>query len=340
MQSSYNPFHFRQVETMPTKLNNKVKIYEKQRATLVQDPEVSPSQASLVRNSEPEDSLEAKTKETKSKKVNKKAFFALSNAKPTDAKIQDDFDLLMSDKVDVKASPHLGFFSNSPQDFASLLEMEENEKSDDAFLSLRHWSSFARQDLKSVLEEQVEHLHDFHIALASAYDHQTWKWACGTFAKQLEEKNPVKSSAYYLMINQVDKAISTLVNANFFQAAITIARARLPSDHPLISDLFRKWAIQASTDGTYELAAKCWFAIQDYAQAGHSLSKSSDGNALRVASQMFLKVSGETERAKVLGLQAVEILDKTNDVEGLHKIKQEIDIQEVQDRVQQILLQQ
>ena len=44
------------------------------------------------------------------------------------------------------------------------------------------------------------------------------------------------------MVNQVDKAIKTLVNANFFHAAMTIAKIRIPPGHPMVADLYKKWA--------------------------------------------------------------------------------------------------
>ena len=79
----------------------------------------------------------------------------------------------------------------------------------------------------------------------------------------------------------MDKAIKTLVNANFFHAAITIAKSRFPQDHPIIEDLYKKWAYQACQDGNFELAAKCWLKVGEFGQAAFSLSKRSDGHSLR-----------------------------------------------------------
>ena len=65
----------------------------------------------------------------------------------------------------------------------------------------------------------------------------------------------------------MDKAIKTLVNANFFHAAMTIAKTRFPPGHPMVADLYKQWAYQASQDGNYELAAKCWLAVDEFGQA-------------------------------------------------------------------------
>ena len=66
--------------------------------------------------------------------------------------------------------------------------------------NLFQWSANA-SSLKNHLETQVGHLNDFHVNLAASYGYETWKWACITYAKQLEDKgNVVKASSYFLMV--------------------------------------------------------------------------------------------------------------------------------------------
>ena len=139
------------------------------------------------------------------------------------------------------------------------------------------------------------------------------------------------------MVNQVDKAIKTLVNANFFHAAMTIAKTRFPPGHPMVADLYKQWAYQASQDGNYELAAKCWLAVDEFGQAAFSLSKKSDGHSLRVASNLLIK-AGEIIKAKTLALQAVDAFEKTGDTKGLELMLKENDIaDEVKKKVVSIL---
>ena len=35
----------------------------------------------------------------------------------------------------------------------------------------------------------------------------------------------------------------------------------------MVADLYKQWAYQASQDGNYELAAKCWLAVDEFGQA-------------------------------------------------------------------------
>ena len=66
--------------------------------------------------------------------------------------------------------------------------------------NLYQWAA-NNSSLKSHLENQVGHLTEFHVNLAASNGYETWKWACSTYAKQLEEKgHVVKASSYFLMV--------------------------------------------------------------------------------------------------------------------------------------------
>ena len=57
------------------------------------------------------------------------------------------------------------------------------------------------------------------------------------------------------MIHQVVEAIEVLSKHHFYRPAIAIAKARLPNDAPLLKEIYKSWAYQATNDGSYELAA-------------------------------------------------------------------------------------
>ena len=125
----------------------------------------------------------------------------------------------------------------------------------------------------------------------------------------------------------MDKAIKALVNANFFHAATTVAKSRLPQGHAMIDDLYKQWAYQACQDGNYELASKCWIAVEDFGQAAFTLSKRSDGHSLKVASNLLVK-AGESIKAKTLALQAVDAFEKSGDTQALEQMLKETYISE------------
>ena len=122
--------------------------------------------------------------------------------------------------------------------------------------NLYQWSA-DNSSLKSHLENQVGHLTEFHVNLAASNGYETWKWACSTYAKQLEEKgHVVKASSYFLMVNQVDKAIKTLVNANFFHAAMIIAKTRFPPGTDFLIDGRRIGLFRGAKN--YDWGAGAW----------------------------------------------------------------------------------
>ena len=145
---------------------------------------------------------------SKNKKLNKKNYFGLSISKEAASKekVFEDITVLMNEKeVDVKDSPHLAYFSKNEKDLESLVGLEidnsaTNGNIQDIGANLYQWSA-NNSSLKSHLENQVGHLTDFHVNLAASNGYETWKWACSTFAKQLEEKGQVvKASSYFLMV--------------------------------------------------------------------------------------------------------------------------------------------
>lgn len=215
----------KQPEKIPIKLNNKVKWTDK-RATHVKDANDEVKEAMELRKtqilnglaeSSPEPGIsDANVKEvkettggSKSKKLNKKCYFGMSIFKEAvmKDKVYDDIlTLLNEEEVNVTKSPHLAFFSRNPKDLESLIDLEvENSTAaaggvQDISANLYQWSA-KDSSLKNHLKNQIGHLSDFHVNLAASYGYETWKWACSTYAKQLEDKgNVVKSSSYFLMV--------------------------------------------------------------------------------------------------------------------------------------------
>ena len=277
------------------------------------------------------------------KKLNKKHFFPVTTSSEATYKdtVHIDLESLYQDNLDLEARPHMAVFSPNAEDFEKLVQVEsdalaEKAMKGDEMLSLAHWSGDSNR-LKSIIENAAGHLTDFHVNLASSLGPEVWKWACLTFAKQLEEKgNATKASSYYLMAHEVDKAIQVLINANFHLAAMTLAKSRLPKDHAMIKDLFKLWALQATQDGMLELASKCWMAGGFVRESALALAKRPDGHSLRVAAEMLVKC-GEVEQATVLAFQALDSFYKEGDSEGIKMLSEKIPSEKIRQRVQELL---
>ena len=151
---------------------------------------------------------------SKNKKLNKKNYFGLSISKEAASKekVFEDITTLMNARefddlpwFDVNGSPHLAYFSKNEKDLESLVGLEiENSATNgniqEIGANLYQWAA-NKSGLKSHLENQVGHLTEFHVNLAASNGYETWKWACSTYAKQLEEKgHVVKASSYFLMV--------------------------------------------------------------------------------------------------------------------------------------------
>ena len=321
-----------QPEKMPIKKNTKApRSYEK-RAALVHEKTESKDEENLP--NKPID-LENSQKDPKNRKVNKKSYFgsSLTQENASRNSTYEDIEILLSkSKIDVTDKPHLAFFAQN-NDINDLVthELQNCDKNDSFNLAL--WGSKSKT-IKELLEAQIGHLTDWHISLAAAcQDHQTWKWACSMYAKQLEEKGlAVKAASYYLMISEIALAMQVLGNANFYHAALVIAKARLPPEHPMITDFYRQWAHKSHEDGLYGVEAKCWVAINDLEKAAAALARSGDGQSLRVASEMIAS-TGDTEKARVLGFQAMEAFKVANDSEGLNLLAKNTEVEEIKSKI-------
>ena len=50
----------------------------------------------------------------------------------------------------------------------------------------------------------------------------------------------------------------------------------------MVADLYKQWAYQASQDGNYELAAKCWLAVDEFGQAAFRCESRNLDRALNI----------------------------------------------------------
>jgi len=220
--------------------------------------------------------------------------------------------------------PHLGFFADKFK-LDSVLEMEIHDLKEqgdhDVAAHLKLWSGDLVQTIKTAAK--TGKLNDWMVSMAAGTSYSLWKEICLAYALQLiKDDDIVKGASYLLMTHQVLKAIEILKKNHFYRAAIAIAKSRLPEDAPLLQEIYSSWASQATSDGSYELAAKCWISAGEFFQAASLLAKRPDPSSLRVASFLAAK-AGEYENSRVLAAQCATECIKNKDWKCMEKLVQE-----------------
>ena len=236
----------------------------------------------------------------------------------------DDKESISEDTNDLMRQPHLSFFADKSR-IDDLLAIEEDtikEQGDhDIAAHLSLWSGNLIETIRTA--SNTGKLTDWLVSAAAGISYSLWKEMCVSYAAQLiKEDEIVKGASYYLMIHQVLEAIEILKKSHFYRPAISIAKSRLPDDAPLLQEIYKSWALQATNDGSYELAAKCWIAAGDYLQASILLAKRTDTSSLRVASFLAAK-SGEQEKSRILATQCAAQCVKSKDWICLERLVQE-----------------
>ncbi len=80
----------------------------------------------------------------------------------------------------------------------------------------------------------------------------------------------------------------------------------MPEDSPLFIELYSNWAKFASSNGDYELAAKCWIKAESPSEAAAMLAKRKDPKVLKSAAMLF-KRAGNQQKAELLEAQCVQL---------------------------------
>lgn len=79
---------------------------------------------------------------------------------------------------------------------------------------------------------------------------------CELYAHQLiTEGNPYKAVSYLLCIHKTYKAIEVFQDANLYKEACALARCKLETDDPVLTNLLRNWAKYSVNVGNFEDAA-------------------------------------------------------------------------------------
>ena len=226
--------------------------------------------------------------------------------------------------------PHLGFYTDKLM-LDNLLVVESDHLKEQGDNDVASYLDLWSGDLITTIKEACNNgkLTDWLVSASAGISYALWKKACASYAIQLIKQDEiVKGASYFLMIHEVLEAINVLKRGHFYRPAISIAKSRMPDNAPIIQELYELWANQATNDGTYELAAKCWIAAGNCLKASNLLAKRSDPSSLRVASYLANK-SGDTEKCRILASQCATQCIQTKDWKCMAILVKEANLPEI-----------
>ena len=239
----------------------------------------------------------------------------------------EDIDSAVEDRI---REPHLGFYTDKVI-LDNLLAVETNHLKEQGDTDIASHLSLWSGDLITTIKDACNSgkLSDWLVSASAGISYALWKKACVSYAIQLAKQDEiVKGASYYLMIHEVLEAVNLLKKNHFYRPAIAIAKSRLPDNSPLLKEIYQLWANQATSDGSYELAAKCWIAAGNSLQASNLLAKRSDPSSLRVASYLAAKAD-DHEKSRILAAQCATLCIQTKDWKCMRKLVGEANQMEI-----------
>ncbi|XP_017790259.1 PREDICTED: gem-associated protein 5 [Habropoda laboriosa] len=186
----------------------------------------------------------------------------------------------------------------STQDsFMSFLSNEKcyhNEKSKyDVITEIDLWCDNFKQNLEEAAKKK--RLNDFLVSLSASLSMKTWKDMCELYAHQLIiEGNPYKAVSYLLCIHKTYKAIEVFQDANLYKEAYVLARCKLESDDPVLTNVLRHWAKYTVNTGNFEEAAYIYAKLGEFSDTIKYLARRKDVSTLMTAAEIALLCNNDT----------------------------------------------
>ncbi|XP_077324510.1 gem-associated protein 5 isoform X2 [Lithobates pipiens] len=204
-------------------------------------------------------------------------------------------------------SVHLGLYSDRGT-LHRLMEEEGKAHLEGGHPELQHHIMLWKGDLKGTLQLAAERgeLTDQLVALSPMAGYKVWVWAVESYVKQLcFQEQYTKAASHLLSINKVYEAVQLLQGNHFYREAIVVAKARLPSDDPVLRELYTSWAAVLEQDGHYAMAAKCYLGASSHYDAAKVLAKKGDLLSLSTAAELAL-LAGEKDLAASFALRCTQ----------------------------------
>jgi gem associated protein 5 len=114
-----------------------------------------------------------------------------------------------------------------------------------------------------------------------------WKEICHDYAKQLAADGDVpKAVSYFVAAGFHNEAFETLDSHLMYREAAALSRSIYPANDERIVQSLSQWAVKAAGDRNFELAAKCYLAIGQVAEATRTLPRRGKSDSLRLAADL------------------------------------------------------
>ncbi|XP_017879066.1 gem-associated protein 5 [Ceratina calcarata] len=168
-------------------------------------------------------------------------------------------------------------------------------------------------NLKLNLDEAVKEkrLNDFLVSLSASLSVKTWKDMCQQYAYQLiAEGNPCKAVSYLLCIHKTYEAIEVFQDANLYKEAYVLARSKLESDDPVLTDILKNWATYSVNSGDFEQAALVYAKLGELSDVVKYLARRKDATMLITAAEIAVLCDDNTlgeslaEQAMIMTLKS------------------------------------
>ncbi|XP_043264591.1 gem-associated protein 5-like [Colletes gigas] len=173
------------------------------------------------------------------------------------------------------------------------------------------WCDNLKQNLEEAAKEK--RLNDFLISLSASLSMKTWKDMCELYAYQLiNEGNPHKAVSYLLCTHKTYKAIEVLQDANLHKEAYVLARCKLESDDPVLTDVLKNWATYDVRVGHFEEAAYIYAQLRDFSNTVKYLARIRDSNSSLTAAEIA-RLSGDEILSKSLAEEVINAAMKNSE---------------------------
>ncbi|KAI4463478.1 gem-associated protein 5 [Holotrichia oblita] len=179
-------------------------------------------------------------------------------------------------------------------DLLELLETEQQHHVDRKKYVCCQQLSLWKGDFAETLKEAIKNgtVNPWLISMAPMVSPKLWQEACEVYATKLLEKtkvDPIETVSYLIACHKVEEAIKVLCTATLFRDALALAKCRYSKDDPIINEILSKWATFSILTGSFELAAQCFIAMEQYDEAAKALFKRSDEKTLEFALRLAEK---------------------------------------------------
>ncbi|OAD62256.1 Gem-associated protein 5 [Eufriesea mexicana] len=149
------------------------------------------------------------------------------------------------------------------------------------------WCDNLNQNLEEAAKEK--RLNDFLVSLSASLSMKMWKDMCELYAYQLvTEGNPYKAVSYLLCIHKTYKAIEVFQDANLYKEAYILARCKLESDDPVLTEILKHWEQYSVKLGNFEQAAYISAKLGEFSDTVKYLARRKDALTLVTAAKIAL----------------------------------------------------